>query len=529
MGMPPLTELLRDERNATSSLEGIHFTNNPAARLWDVMVHFRNGLPPMKTRIKASTREQAEAFTLARYPYADQDRIEVASEGELPIKPLPERKATAPWTPPARQNPTPLQKAVTAARVEALKTPKPAPRLEPYRKPEPPADPSPAAAPERFYTKNGEELEHRFIAAMWRQDGGKIDSWKLMESLGWDRVTFMKTRSALAAAGRIVVQRGPGACISLPTVAEAMEAAAETAQAVEAPEKPVAAPVTGIPVTPQPSRPEPQPVSPAFKLPPAPKVQAAEPATDQLTPGEQFRAGGVVITDANAKLAAEMHHRGDARWVDLAARIGCNADHLRKRARAFYPSGPPASGSRNRWPVAEAVEATEAEKAAVLEVVKLPFWLARTDWFPPQDEALAELGQLMRQHHYELARCHGIHPTKSPVTTLRLLLQLKGRDLISSHLAKQKIRWFYKVSGPAGQSEPEPLVVLKTSAEASAGLMPVPITELQAADLVQPFAAFHPQQGWSMVWSGAFPVGPWLKTCGYTHFLRLSDLPCPSA
>jgi hypothetical protein len=49
--------------------DGLSRTSNPAARLWQVDVQFKNG-PSMKTTVKAMTKQEAIKFTKNRHPDA---------------------------------------------------------------------------------------------------------------------------------------------------------------------------------------------------------------------------------------------------------------------------------------------------------------------------------------------------------------------------------------------------------------------------------------------------------------------------
>jgi hypothetical protein len=57
--------------------EGITRTAVGSARLWKVKVHFEFGGRPMLATVRAISRAQALAFTLARHPNADTARTAV--------------------------------------------------------------------------------------------------------------------------------------------------------------------------------------------------------------------------------------------------------------------------------------------------------------------------------------------------------------------------------------------------------------------------------------------------------------------
>lgn len=54
--------------------EGVSRTNNPSARLFQVVVSF-GGAPPLTDHIRAMNKKQAEMFAKNRYPQATQVNV----------------------------------------------------------------------------------------------------------------------------------------------------------------------------------------------------------------------------------------------------------------------------------------------------------------------------------------------------------------------------------------------------------------------------------------------------------------------
>lgn len=71
---------------------GVAFSDNPHDPLWWVRVHFVSGLKPSTETIRASNPEQARGFVLARYPFADPQRVEVLGRLGRIDPPVPEQR-----------------------------------------------------------------------------------------------------------------------------------------------------------------------------------------------------------------------------------------------------------------------------------------------------------------------------------------------------------------------------------------------------------------------------------------------------
>lgn len=134
---------------------GVAFSINPADPLWWVRVHFTSGLRPTVETIRAGGEDQARAFVLARYPFADPERVEVlgvVGRVDAPV-PLERRPPRPPAPPPARaaspaparrQKPTPKPAPMPHA---ADPVPEPAPEPAETVAPEPPPAQTPAPGP----------------------------------------------------------------------------------------------------------------------------------------------------------------------------------------------------------------------------------------------------------------------------------------------------------------------------------------------------------------------------------------------
>jgi hypothetical protein len=79
------------------------------------------------------------------------------------------------------------------------------------------------------------------------------------------------------------------------------------------------------------------PVRPAAPIVPAPSSHRSIP---RVTRGETDALGRTTLSDENIRAAAILHATGRATWDELADTIGCNRDHLRRKAGRMKPSIP---------------------------------------------------------------------------------------------------------------------------------------------------------------------------------------------